>query len=503
MAGDLLRFRHMSRSAFLTLLSSIVFLMSSNSTAAEPEGSLTPEFIQKLQDDYEMSSEDRARFNAVSGTGIETLALNREIVNGEDGHFSHRIKTKGITNQKSSGRCWMFAGFNTMRPSVIHKLGLEEFEFSASYLLFWDKMEKSNLYLEQVIELRDADRLDREWELINKAMIGDGGWWNYVSTLIDKYGVVPKSVMPETHSSENTRAMNTVLKRLLLSRSASILKESEGGAELETLREMKKEAMVEVYRFLAINLGEPPSEFEWRFKSKKGNTAEKEESSEPDKDTPVEETPTVEVADLSDWKTYTPKQFYQEHVGSRLDDYVTLYHDPALDLGAHYIFSRARNVAGAPEMNFVTVEIDTLKNVAVESVKANQAMWFAVNMGPDQSRKHGIMEKDLFDYESLFGIEMPLTKADRSRFQAGASNHAMVLLGVDLKDDKPVKWLVENSWGKDNGNNGTWTLYDSWFNEHVYTITVHKDFVDPDILKSFEQEAKRLPTWYPGAGGVE
>ncbi|MDB3941869.1 hypothetical protein N9406_13005, partial [Verrucomicrobiales bacterium] len=136
-------------------------------TPAEPEGSLTADLVEKLRDGYEMNSEDRARFNAISNTDIDTLALNRQIVNGEDGHFSHRIKTKGVTNQKASGRCWMFAGLNTMRPTVIHELGLEAFEFSAAYLLFWDKMEKSNLYLEQVIELRDVDRLDREWQLIN------------------------------------------------------------------------------------------------------------------------------------------------------------------------------------------------------------------------------------------------------------------------------------------------------------------------------------------------
>jgi len=169
----------------------------------------------------------------------------------------------------------------------------------------------------------------------------------------------------------------------------------------------------------------------------------------------------------------------------------------------HYCFNRARNVFGAAEMNFVNVDIDSMKKIAVESVKANQGMWFAVNMGPDQSREHGLMEIELFDYESLFGIEMPLSKATRSRFNAGASNHAMTLMGVDLRDGKPVKWLVENSWGKDKGNNGTWTLYDSWFEEYVYTVTVHRDLVPDEILAVFEEEPELLPTWYPGAMGPE
>ena len=168
-------------------------------TSAESPGTLTTELLTKLREGYEMDAGDRARHNAVTNTDINKLALNREIVAGEDGHFSHKIKTKGITNQKSSGRCWMFAGFNVMRPKVINELGLEEFEFSNAYLQFWDKMEKSNLYLEDIIELRDADRLDRDWLLVNEWLVGDGGWWNYVTGLVDKYGAVPTSVMPETH----------------------------------------------------------------------------------------------------------------------------------------------------------------------------------------------------------------------------------------------------------------------------------------------------------------
>lgn len=484
----------MERLALFLLLLFLVVMTPEQSTA-DSEGALTHEFVSQLRENYVMGPEDRARFNAVTSTDIDTLALNREIVNGEDGHFSHKIKTKGITNQKASGRCWLFAGLNTMRPSVIHDLGLEEFEFSAAYLLFWDKMEKSNLYLEQVIELRDVDRLDREWQLINDAIVGDGGWWNYVTSLIEKYGVVPVKVMPETHSSENTRGMNGVLKRLLLSRASGILEAHENGSDLAKLRELKAEAMGDVYRFLVLNLGEPPAEFSWRYEKKK-----KDKSDEEGKD---ESPPSVAQENLTEAKTYTPWSFYEEFVGDDLSQFVTLYHDPALEGGRHFVFNRARNVVGKPEMDFVNVSIETMKSIGVESVKQNLPMWFAVNMGPDQSREHGLMETDLFDYESLFGIEMPVSKKVRSRFNAGASNHAMVLMGVDLDEGHPRKWLVENSWGEDKGNKGTWTLYDSWFDEHVYTITVHRDLVPDDILSVFEEEAERLPTWYPGAMGVE
>ncbi|MBL6921748.1 MAG: C1 family peptidase [Akkermansiaceae bacterium] len=465
-------------------------LVTSMNTRAESPGALTPELLANLRDGYEMDAGDRARHNAVTNAEINKLALNREIVAGEDGHFSHKIKTKGITNQKSSGRCWMFAGFNVMRPKVINELGLDGFEFSNAYLQFWDKMEKSNLYLEDIIELRDVDRLDREWLLVNEWLVGDGGWWNYVTGLISKYGAVPSSVMPETHSSENTSTMNKVLARLLHSQAAALIKAGEAGSGEKALRTMKEKSLKEIYRFLAINLGEPPTEFEWRYQVKSKDGKEDE---------------TVEVADknLTSARSYTPQSFYKEFVGVDLNEFVCLYNDPSQEMNAHYRFHRARNIAGEDDMNFVNIEISQMKEIAVKSVLANQAMWFAVNMSEDQSREHGMMEVDLYDYETLFDVKLDLSKAERSRFGAGASNHAMVLTGVDLKEGKPTKWLVENSWGDEKGNKGRWTLYDDWFTEHVYTIIVHRKHVPKETLAIFDQAAEVLPAWYPGAKGID
>lgn len=442
-----------------------------------------------------MDAGDRARHNAVTNVDIKDLALNRSIVAGEDGHFSHKIATKGITNQKSSGRCWMFAGFNAMRPKVIRDHRLEDFEFSTSYLQFWDKLEKSNLYLEDVIELRDADRLDREWSLINEWMVGDGGWWNYVTGLIEKYGVVPVSVMPETKSSENTRSMNTVLERLLRTQASALLKAHEGGAAEAQLREQKEDGLKEIYRFLAINLGEPPAEFEWRYKAKpekKGDDAKKDEDA----------AESAEQKNLTAVESYTPQSFYKKFVGVDLSEFVVLYNDASQPLGQHFRFDRARNMAGQEDMSFANIAIEQMKEIAVKSVLANEPMWFAVNMGIDQSTEHGLMQDGLYDYEGLFGIDLTMSKAERGRFHAGASNHAMVLTGVDLKDGKPQKWLVENSWGKDKGNDGRWTLYDAWFDEHVYNVIVHKSHVPAEVLDIFKQESKELPAWYPGAMGI-
>lgn len=436
-----------------------------------------------------MSDVDRARQNAVTNNDLKSLALNRRAVTHGDDHFSHRVKTAGMTHQKQSGRCWMFAALNTLRPLVVRECGVKEFEFSTSYLQFWDRMERSNLYLESVIEMRDVDYLDRRWELLTRWTLEDGGWWNYVVGLIEKYGVVPKSVMPETHSSSKTAELNEVLGRLVRSRAASILGAAESGSAEDELRSMKESALHEIYRYLVICFGEPPVEFEWRYKKEKDADKEAPESAEDES--------------LGKLESFTPQSFFDQFVGSTLGDIVCLYNDPKNSLDRHYEFAGASNMVGGKCMDFVNVDMATIKEAAIASIRANEPLWFAVNMSFDQSEELGLMHDRLFDYEALFGMSLELTKADRARFHAGVSNHAMALMGVDLDGEgSPRKWLVENSWGDKKGRDGWWTLHDSWFDEHVYTIMVHKKYVPAEVLSHFDEKATALPEWYPGAAGV-
>lgn len=462
-------------------------------------GALSPELLSDIRATFKMDDETRVRHNAVTNNKINDLALNRGLVAGKDGHFSHKIDFKGITNQEASGRCWMFAGLNTMRPKVIREKKLPEFEFSTAYLQFWDKMEKSNLFLEAMIEMRETDYLDREWEQVHKWTMSDGGWWNFVVDLIEKYGVVPKEVMPETQSSENTRAMNTILDRKLRTDAVTIREMHENGASVTELREFKKRALSEVYRFLVINLGEPPTEFEWRYVAKSKEDDSKEESGESQNDT---DSTNSKVDELTPLVTYTPKSFYEEFVGVSLQDYVCLYYDPLCEFEKHFRFKRAKNIYGKSDMHFVNVPIDDLKQVAMQSIVENEPVWFAADVGKDQSSDLGVMGHRLFDYDPLFGINTQISRADRLKMRDGGSNHAMVFMGVDVREGKPVKWLVENSWGEKRGDEGTWTLHDDWFDHHVYTIIVNKRHIREDVLKVFDEEASELPPWYPGAPGV-
>lgn len=491
------RYQHL-KIALLLITMTIPNLSYSEDVSLD-SGALSPELLHEIRESFQMDDQTRVRHNAVTNNKINDLALNRGVVAGTDGHFSHKIDFKGITNQEASGRCWMFAGLNTMRPRVIREKQLPDFEFSTAYLQFWDKMEKSNLFLEAMIEMRDTDYLDREWESVHEWTMSDGGWWNFVVDLIEKYGVVPKDVMPETQSSENTKAMNTILDRKLRADAVTIRKMHVEGAGVKELRTFKKEALREVYRFLVINLGEPPTEFEWRYVVKGKENDEKETSSESEFEVPEADS---KADNLTSLEIYTPKSFYEKFVGVSLSDYVCLYHDPLNEFNKHFQFKRAKNIYGQADMHFVNLPINQLKMAAMRSIVENEPVWFAADVGKDQSTELGLMAHRLFDYDPLFGIDTQVSRADRLKMRDGGSNHAMVLMGVDVRDGKPLKWLVENSWGEKKGDKGTWTLYDDWFEHHVYTIIINKRHVDQDVLKVFDEEATELPPWYPGAPGV-
>ena len=473
--------------------------------ARAADGGLTPDFLDSLRQSYQR---DDVRFNALAANPINALALNRSVVDANDTHFSHRIKFKGVTDQHSSGRCWLFAGLNTLRPAIIAKHNLDEFEFSETYLQFWDKLEKANLYLEYMIELRDTDPLDRDWEAVQKFTIDDGGWWQGVVALVAKYGVVPKEAMPATTASDNTDTLNTILTRKLHVDGAKIRELNRGGADLNALRAYKKQALVEVYRILAQTLGEPPKEFTWRpgkkkDEDKKDKAAAKDAKKKGgDKSAAKTKDAGVEI-DLTPAKKYTPQSFYREMVGAALEDYVSLYYDPLNPAMKHYAFKRSRNFADKADVDFVNISLAAMKKIAMESVMANEPVWFAADVGKDQNSKLGIMATNLYSYGPLFNVDLHLDRAQRIEFRDGGANHAMVFMGVDVVDNKPAKWLVENSWGADKGDKGSWTLYNNWFDEHVYMVIVNKRHVPADMLKVFAEPVTELPPWYPGAARAD
>ena len=456
-----------SQTAFVVPL--VVFFAVSSLFA--DGGALTSKTIDKFHSSFEMDTHTRAMYNSITNNDISSLALNRDLLRQHNEIFSHKIETKGITNQKKSGRCWLFAGLNILRPKVIENNNLESFEFSQNYLAFWDKLEKANCFLENIIEFADRDILDRKMEFLLRKPIPDGGYWENVVNLVEKYGAVPQEIMPETNSSGNTGLMNALISRKLRAAAVKLRNMHKQRKSLRNLRTEKTKMLAQVYKMLVLNLGQPPSEFQWRFED--ANSV------------------------VSKTNTYSPKSFYKEFVDVDLGQYVDIFNDPSKEYGKHYSINLTRNIRDGDDAHFANVKIQILKDIAVKAVLDDEPIWFSCDVGKDQSREHGIMAMEMFDYDSIYMTDMAMTKAQRSLFRESVPNHAMVFIGIDMQKDKPTKWLVENSWGDDKGSKGLWTIYDSWFDTNVYSIIVKKKYVPKEILAIYKQPAIKLHPWDP------
>ena len=451
----------------------LLFAATSISLRGEPvgEGGLAPDVIEQVRQSFQIDPSTRALMNALTNNDIKKLAVNRQQYVAHDNLFNHKIKTKGITNQKSSGRCWLFAGLNIMRPRVIAKYNLKEFEFSQSYLFFWDKFEKANLFLELIIETRDRDPLDRELEMILRSPFPDGGLWIYVVELIEKYGVVPQSVMPESHQTSNTSMMDRLISRKLR-KDASILRQmGQGGATVSDLRSRKVEMLKDVYKMLVLNIGEPPAQFQWRYETKDSV--------------------------VSQVKTYTPKSFFKEVVDVNLRDYVPIYNHPMRPYDRLYQMRLNRNIYDRPDNMFINLDTERMRELALKQLLDNQPVYFACDVGKEDNYEHGIMSPRIYDYDSFYGLDFSMSKEEKFRYRESRSTHAMVFVGVDTLEGKPTKWLVENSWGDERGDEGYWTMYDEWFDQYVYKVIIHKKHLPEQVLDILKTEPVVLPPWDP------
>jgi bleomycin hydrolase len=358
-----------------------------------------------------------------------------------------------------------------LRPRVIKKYKLKDFEFSQTYLFLWDKMEKANSFLESIIETADRNLLDREVELLLKRPIGDGGLWSYVVNLIEKYGLVPKEVMPETYNSSHSWVMNSLISRKLRDDATTLREMIGGGATNKELRSKKIEMLKDVYKMLVLNLGEPPSHFFWRYGNKDGK--------------------------ISEPKHYTPQEFYKKVVDVDLKDYVALMNYPGKGYNKLFQFDRARNIYDLTDPTYVNLDIKKMKELTLKALLDDQPVWFACDIIKDGDTERGILSPEIIDYRSVYGVDMEMSKEDRILYRESYGNHAMVFTGVDIKNDKPVKWLVEDSHGKERGHEGHWTMYDDWFNEYLYVVIINKKYLPGKVKHILEQEPVHLPPWDP------
>jgi bleomycin hydrolase len=440
-----------------------------------PAKSLRPidmNYLQRLSNATKMEGATRAIHNVLAIKDAKEIALNHEILKKHNQFFNHKVDAKGITNQQKSGRCWLFAALNVLRPAVMEKYHLDNFEFSVNYLSFYDKFEKANLFLEDMLEMSDLDPSSREVQTTLKYAFADGGFWTNAVALIDKYGVMPKDAMPETYTSQNTDTMTANLVRLLKADAIKLIKMKKAGKPIAKIRQAKRRMLAEVYRIMVLHYGQPPKEFVFRYKDKNG----KEHKTKP----------------------ITPKAFYKEYVGVDLNNYVDLMHDPTQPLDKLYRIRGTRGMIEGENLTYANVPIETIKDLTLKVLLENEPVCFACDVIQQMDKDSGIMALNIFDFDSLYGTKIEkMSKADRLRYGEAMVSHAMAFIGVDLANGKPVKWKVENSWGTDRGEKGYFTIYDSWFDEHVYTIVIDKRFLPEKIKKIFNQKPKELPQWYP------
>ena len=425
--------------------------------------------IKSFKNKFLRNNKNTASRNALIKNDLANVALNWENFSQINHNFSNLIKKElPATNQKASGRCWGFAGLNLMRLQVVDSLNLNTFEFSQNYFMFWDKLEKANYFLENIIKSRNESYESRLITHLLKAPVQDGGQWDMFVNLIDKYGAVPKDVMPETNHSSKSGAMNYILTHKLRE-FASILRkkpEKNSGA-------IKKDMMEIIYNLLAMFLGQPPDVINWSTRNKNNKH--------------------IVISDM------TPIDFLKKYGDINIKDKVCLIHAPMNNkkFNTMYTVEYLGNVVEGKMIKYLNTDIKELKNSAMNSIKNNEAVWFGCDVGKRFSRDMGVLDMGIYDYENVFQTSFNMNKQARLEYGDSEMTHAMLLTGVDIKKRNSTKWKIENSWGTKSGNQGYMMMTDEWFDEYTYEVVIDKKYLNKKLLKYLDMEPIALAPWDP------
>ncbi|WP_348921912.1 aminopeptidase C [Enterococcus rotai] len=434
---------------------------------------IEPTVTQKFHDSFIENNKLNALQRGVVKNGIAASAQNQQAEVNNVPVFSVDIATGKVANQKQSGRCWMFAALNTFRHKMINSFNLKDFELSQNYTFFWDKYEKSNYFYENIIATADQELDSRKVAFLLATPQQDGGQWDMIVSLFQKYGVVPKTAMPESSNSSNSRDLNNYLNKKLR-KDATILRELiTAGKSAAEVQSVKEKMLEEVYNFLATSLGTPPETFDFEYR-------DEEKSYHLD-------------------QKLTPQSFYDKYVGVNLDDYVSVINAPTADkpYNQTYTVEMLGNVVGGKEVKYINVDMSTFKKLAVAQLEQGESVWFGCDVGQSSTRDSGIMSLDAYDMNDLFDIDFTMTKAQRLDFGESLMTHAMVLTGVDVIDGTSTKWKVENSWGEKVGDKGFFVMSDAWMDEYTYQIVIRKELLSKELQEVWKQEPTVLAPWDP------
>lgn len=435
------------------------------------QGGISQQMLQTLRSSNHLSPAERALKNGLATSDIRTFALNQDNQTELNTYFSNSVPSKGITDQKSSGRCWLFTGLNVLRSQLINSKKLDELEFSQVYLFFYDQLEKSNLFLQAVIDTRQSPLDDKTVQWLFQHPLSDGGTFTGVADLVTKYGLVPKGVMPETFASNNTSRFTSFLKRKLREDGLILRESKKTGNELQ---KQKEKMLTDIYHILVLGFGEPPTSFTWAPKDSNGN---------------YREAP----------RQYTPLQFYQQMFDGNLnDDYVMLMNDPTREYWKTYEIQYDRHTYDGHNWCYLNVPMDEIKQAAIASIKDSTMMYMSCDVSKELDSERGLLDLKNYDYSSILGVQFGMDKRQRILSFDSGSTHAMTLKAVDLDPQgKPLKWEVENSWGATSGFKGHLIMTDEWLNEYLFRLVVNKKYISSKILKASQQKPTLLPCWDP------
>lgn len=453
------------------LTAALLVALMAGAQAQTTGGGINAQMLEQLKQSYKETPSDKAIRNAIGNNDIRALALNQDNLKAMDTHFSIRVDSKGITDQKSSGRCWLFTGLNIMRAKAIAKYDMPAFEFSQNYLFFYDQLEKANLFLQGMIDTSDKAIDDQMVSWLFQHPLSDGGTFCGVADLSMKYGLVPKDVMPETNSSDNTSRMASLISEKL--REFGLQLRDMKGKRAADIQAKKVEQLQTIYRMLALNLGVPPTEFDFIRRDAKGNPVEVEH--------------------------HTPMTFLQKYGDTGLlTNYVMLMNDPTREYYKTYQINYDRHTYDGKDWTYLNLPIDEIKEMAIASLKDNTAMYFSCDVGKFANNQRGLLDINNYDYASLMGTTFGMDKKQRIQTFQSMSSHAITLMAVDLDQaGKPTKWMVENSWGPASGYQGHLIMTDQWFNEYMFRLVVETKYVPARLQEMFKQKPTLLPAWDP------
>ena len=430
--------------------------------------------LDRLTEDYLSDTKARVVRNALTVNDLAGISRVFDAACANPDFFSVNIKTLPATNQMASGRCWLFASLNVLREMIVKKYKIEgQFELSQNYMAFYDKLEKANFFLEAALAELETPFDDETVRYLMQTAVGDGGQWDMFVSLVKKYGICPKTAFPETYQSSHTRAMNGLLNKRLRKFAADAKRMHAEGKSSAEIRAAKDQTLKEVYSLICSCFGVPPQTFTFEYYDKKGA--------------------------YHAYRDVTPKAFYEEYLNVNLDDYVGIINGPTADKPYHqmYTVKYLGNVVGGNPVSFLNLPMDEFKEAILKQMKAGEPVWFGCDCGKEGDREAGLWDDQLFDYAGTFDMNLEFSKEDMLNARESAMNHAMVLTGVNLVDEVPTRWRIENSWGDKNANKGYYICSDTWFDRYVFEAVVNKKYLTAAQKKILKKKPVELKPWDP------